>query len=89
MMGYASRTGTRRNLDELRAHGWRLMVSATGAHRTEGFQYCIDNGAWTSYQKGDLEDLQNVLIAVAKTGDVQALRLAHWPRLRRWTRLLF
>lgn len=45
MIGYASRTGTRRNLDALRAAGWRLMVSARGALRTEGFPYALDNGA--------------------------------------------
>ncbi len=49
---YASRTGTRRNLAGLRARGWRLLVSATGVWRTEGFErYAIDNGAWTAFQK--------------------------------------
>lgn len=52
MIAYASRTGTRRNLAALRAAGWRLMVSATGAHRTEGFRYALDNGAWTAYNSG-------------------------------------
>lgn len=47
MIAYASRTGTRKNLAGLRARGWRLLVSATGAHRTEGFPYALDNGAWT------------------------------------------
>lgn len=49
---YASRTGTRRNLDALRAHGWRLLVSATGVWRNEGFPYAIDNGAWTYFAQG-------------------------------------
>lgn len=53
MMAYASRTGTWRNLAALRAAGWGLIVSATGAHRTEGFsRYGIDNGAWTAHQQG-------------------------------------
>lgn len=52
MVAYASRTGTRSNLDALRAHGWRLLVSATGVHRNEGFPYMLDNGAWTAFQKG-------------------------------------
>lgn len=52
-MGYASRTGTRRNLDALRAAGWRLLVSARGVWRTEGFRYALDNGAWTSHQQGE------------------------------------
>ena len=51
-MMYASRTGTRRNLDALRRYGWRLLISATGVHRSEGFPYAIDNGAWTAFQQG-------------------------------------
>lgn len=52
-MAYASRTGTARNLAALRECGWGLMVSATGALRTEGFgTYALDNGAWTAHQKG-------------------------------------
>lgn len=53
---YASRTGTRRNLAALREAGWRLLVSATGVWRSEGFPYAIDNGAWTAHQKGELFD---------------------------------
>lgn len=53
MIRYASRTGTRRNLNALRGAGWRLMISATGVHRSEGFPYAIDNGAWTAWQKKD------------------------------------
>jgi len=48
---YASHTGTRRNLDALRAAGWRLMVSARGRLRHEGFRYALDNGAWTAAQE--------------------------------------
>jgi hypothetical protein len=51
VIAYASRTGTRVNLAGLRARGWRLLVSATGAHRTEGFAYALDNGEWTVHQK--------------------------------------
>lgn len=52
MRAYTSRTGTRSTLAALRRAGWRLLVSATGAHRTEGFPYALDNGAWTAYRKG-------------------------------------
>lgn len=52
-MPYASRTGTRRNLDALRDAGWRLLVSAKGVWRTEGFRYAIDNGAWTAFQRAE------------------------------------
>jgi hypothetical protein len=52
MIAYASRTGTRRNLDALRGAGWRLLVSAAGDHRNEGFPYALDNGAWSAFSKG-------------------------------------
>lgn len=52
MIAYASRTGTRRNLAALRAHNWRLLVSAAGCHRHEGFPYALDNGAWSAYAQG-------------------------------------
>lgn len=51
LIAYASRTGTAQNLTELRRHGWRLLVSARGPHRHEGFPYAIDNGAWTAHQR--------------------------------------
>ncbi|CAD7338102.1 hypothetical protein FIV32_09350 [Sphingomonadales bacterium 58] len=57
MIGYASRTGTRRNLDALRHAGWRLMVSARGPLRTEGFRYALDNGARTAFQRGEPFDV--------------------------------
>lgn len=53
MTYYASRTGTARNLAAFRAHGWRVLVSARGVLRTEGFPYALDNGAWTAFQKGE------------------------------------
>ncbi len=53
MMCYASRTGTKRNLDALRAAGWGLLVSRAGVWRTEGFDRIVaDNGAWADYQAG-------------------------------------
>jgi hypothetical protein len=65
---YASRTGTRRNLAVLRAAGWRLLVSARGVHRAEGFPYAIDNGAWTAYQKGEPFDVPAFESLVEKLG---------------------
>lgn len=66
---YASRTGTRRNLDALRRHGWRLMVSARGVLRHEGFPYALDNGAWTAFQKGEAFDVAAFERAVDLLGD--------------------
>jgi hypothetical protein len=57
VIAYASRTGTRRNLDALRAAGWRLLVSARGVLRDEGFPYGLDNGAWTAFQRGEPFDV--------------------------------
>lgn len=68
LIAYASRTGTRRNLDALRAAGWRLLVSATGCHRHEGFPYAIDNGAWTAFQSGRPWDERAFLEVVRKLG---------------------
>ena len=57
MIPYASRTGTKRNLAALRSANWRLLVSARGVLRNEGFPYAIDNGAWTAFQKGEPFDI--------------------------------
>lgn len=68
MIAYASRTGTRRNLDALRAAGWRLLVSARGVLRSEGFRYAIDNGAWTAHQRGEPFDAEAFVRAVELMG---------------------
>jgi hypothetical protein len=69
MTPYASRTGTRRNLDALRSAGWRLLVSARGVLRTEGFPYALDNGAWTAFQRGEPFDVAAFERAVAWGAD--------------------
>lgn len=51
IFSYASRTGSGKTLRALREHSWRLLVSATGVHRTEGFPYAVDNGAWTAFNQ--------------------------------------
>ena len=56
MIAYASRTGTRRNLAALWGAGWRLLVSAKGVLRDEGFRYALDNGAWSAHQRGLMFD---------------------------------
>lgn len=68
MVAYAARTGTRANLDALKTAGWRLMVSARGVLRSEGFRYALDNGAWTAYQRGEAFDERAFLVAVDKLG---------------------
>lgn len=72
MIAYASRTGTKVNLDALRAAGWRLLVSAAGVNRTEGFRYALDNGAWTAFQQGkpiDLAAFQRCLRRLGSNAD--------------------
>ena len=68
LIAYASRTGTRRNLEALRAANWRLLVSATGVLRHEGFQYALDNGAWTAHQAGTSFDVPAFQRAVDALG---------------------
>lgn len=63
MMCWASRTGTRRNLNALGQHGWGTLVSRAGVWRVEGwvhpatgemirFRIVADNGAWSDFQAG-------------------------------------
>lgn len=57
---YATYTGTRRNLDALQVHGWRILVSPDTLSRhawarptwTDGSPapYALDNGAWGAFQ---------------------------------------
>jgi hypothetical protein len=68
MVGYASRTGTRRNLAALDDAEWRLLVSAKGALRTEGMRYALDNGAWTAFQQQQPFDEAAFLIAIERLG---------------------
>jgi hypothetical protein len=69
MIAYASRTGTKRNLDAMRANGWRLLVSAKGVLRTEGFKYCLDNGAWSAFTSGQPFDAYAFEKAFEKLGE--------------------
>jgi hypothetical protein len=46
MIGYASNTGTRRNLEGLRHAGWRILVAPDKPLPPAGFRYACDNGAW-------------------------------------------
>ena len=68
MIAYASRTGTRRNLAALHERGWRLLVSAAGVQRHEGFPYALDNGAWHAFQQGRPFDEALFLRALRKLG---------------------
>ncbi len=68
MIAYASRTGTRRNLNALRSAGWRLLVSAKGVLRTENMPYALDNGAWSAFQAQEQFDEAAFLRALDRLG---------------------
>ena len=68
ILAYAVRTGTKRNLQALRAVGWRLLVSAAGSLRTEGFQYALDNGAWSAYRQRQSWDERRFVVALRQLG---------------------
>ena len=68
MIAYASRTGTRRNLDAMRAAGWHLLVVAGAVLRHEGFPYALDNGAWSCFQRGVAFDEGAFLAALEALG---------------------
>lgn len=68
VIAYASRTGTKRNLAALAEAGWRLLVSAAGVLRTEGFKYALDNGAWSAYAQGRPFDERQFETALRKLG---------------------
>jgi len=97
VIAYAARTGTRRNLDALRGADWRLMVSARGVLRTEGFPYALDNGAWTAFQRGEPFDVPAFERAVKMLGsgadwivvpDIVMGSLASLAFSRRWLKNL-
>lgn len=50
MISYASNTGTLRNLETLRQHGWRILLTPKNPRPREGLRFAIDNGAWSNYQ---------------------------------------
>lgn len=52
MNAYASNTGTRRNLEALRVHDWRVLVTPDKPNPPAGFKYGVDNGAWRAFQQG-------------------------------------
>lgn len=55
-MCYASRTGTKRNLDGLRRAGWGILLSPAHDIREEGlegFSLVLDNGKWSAYTTGE------------------------------------
>lgn len=48
MMGYATTTGTNKNISALRDAGWRLILTPD-INQDHGMRYAIDNGAYGCY----------------------------------------
>jgi hypothetical protein len=60
MIGYATATGTRRNLEAMRSHGWRVLMTPDTHDRRltpAGMRYALDNGAWGAHQRGAAFDV--------------------------------
>jgi hypothetical protein len=55
-MAYASRTGTRRNVEVMRRAGWRMLCEPSQLtrynNRPPPLPYALDNGAWGCHQRG-------------------------------------
>lgn len=75
MIGYASRTGTRRNLAALREAGWRLLVTPACV-RTEGFSHALDNGAWSAFCQQKPWDERAFCMALSKVGSTADFTVA-------------
>lgn len=58
MIGYASNTGTRRNLDALRASNWRILLTPDNPRPPERLKFAIDNGAWKAFRQGTQFDAE-------------------------------
>lgn len=69
LKGYASMTGTLRNLAALDSAGWHVLLSPAGSLNPKGRPYALDNGAWTAHQQGTDFDIDAFMRAVDKVGE--------------------
>lgn len=104
MIGYASNTGTLRNLAALRAAGWRILLTPQNPKPRDGIRHGIDNGAWPAFKNntefdgkaffdlveraGGSADFVVVPDIVAGGMNSLAFSLSWLPRLRHVWRLL-
>lgn len=95
MMGYASRTDSKRNVLALQQAGWRWIVGPLdkGDGRLHGMGYALDNGAWPAHAQGLEWDEAAFIRALDRFGaeadfvvcpDVVADREASLIRTREW-----
>ena len=52
MKGYASNTGTKKNLQALKEHDWGILLGPDNPTWRKGMSNAIDNGAWGCAQQG-------------------------------------
>ena len=71
MIGFASNTGTRRNLDALRNVGWGILLTPDNPTFRDGFHHVgIDNGAWSAFKTGGSFDAAPFQRLVEKSGSL-------------------
>lgn len=68
MIGYASNTGTRRNLEALREAGWRILLTPENPTPRPGLAYGCDNGAWGAYNSGKPFNEQAFMDLIKRVG---------------------
>lgn len=70
MMAYASRTGTKRTVEALKAAGWGWMVGPLdhGRGKLHDMPYALDNGAWPAFAQGIAWNEAAFEIALLKYG---------------------
>lgn len=70
MIGYASNTGTRRNLQALRDSGWRILLTPDNPTPREGLRHAIDNGAWGAFKNQTAFDAKGFETLVERAGSM-------------------
>lgn len=68
MIAYASNTGTKRNLAELKKYEWRILLSPKNPKAPEGLRFAIDNGAWSCFRSKEPFDTEGFLALVDSHG---------------------
>jgi len=69
MIPYASNTGTLRNLDQLRRHGWHVLLTPRDHRLPPEMPYAIDNGAWSAYLQQKPFDSEGFMRLVEAHGE--------------------
>lgn len=68
MRPFATRTGTRRNLELMREGGWGILLNPFESMTETGFVEALDNGAWPAFQQGKPFDGEAFERALEKVG---------------------